>query len=575
MRRDFASFPSVRFNRSKFPMPHGVKTSMSTGFLYPVEFREVLPGDTFSCKSSVAARVSTAFLRPVVDNLVMDVYHFFVPLRLVCKDVESVFGDPNPGQYSLGSLASFPVTGGTMTVSEKTVYDYLGLPTGTLPKGLNVLPARAFALIWNEWFRNENVIDETWINKTMTVSTDDYANNYDWSANNYTGKLPRVSRKKDYFSSCLPKPQKGDQVNVPLVGTAPVRGNGKSLGLEYYKSISVSPYSQKVQAGLIHGRYVGNLDPDNTENGLFASTTAFGKDVAAGPPGSNTQLDDSVSIYGASAGVTTDPTKSGLVADLSGLSSVSINDLRFLFQLQKMLERDAIYGSRYNEYILGHYGVSSPDSRLQFTEYLGGGRFPITLQEVPQTAPTSGGSALGSVAASSLTNGFSSYSKGFTEHGYIFTVACIRQLGHTYQQGVPRAFMKEDRNDIYDPLYNNLSYQPVYRTELYVDSNDTGYKDNVFGYNEAFADYRFCPSRVTGEMRSSATNSFDVWHFADVYSNAPVLSADFINEPATFVDRTLAAPSSSVDQFLVDFWFDETAIRVMSAYAIPGLIDHH
>lgn len=574
MSRSFASVPSVRFARSKIPMPHGVKTSMSTGFLYPVEWREVLPGDTFKVNTSVAARVSTAFLRPVLDNLVMDVYHFFVPLRLVDKDVSEVFGKASPSQYEADGLDDFPVTAESMTVSEKTVYDYLGIRPGTVPAGINVLPARAFALIWNEWFRNENVVDETYVQKGSTVTSDDYANNYDWSANNYTGKLPRVSRRKDYFSSCFPKPQKGNSLSVPLVGTAPVIGNGKNIGLTAYKQVG----------GVVSAGGLGMVIADDGSQGepgdnYFIGFNPLAFNVYQKPQGAGVSVYNNGlaegTIVGQGLSLTGQPSASGMVADLSGASAVSINDLRFLFQLQKMLERDAIYGSRYNEYILGHFGVSSPDARLQFTEYLGGGRFPISLQEVPQTSAPTEDNPLGAVAASSLSNGKSFYTKGFTEHGYVFTVACIRQLQHTYQQGIPRGFLKKNRNDVYDPLFDTLSYQPVYRSELYLSGLDTDIKEHVWGYNEAFADYRFCPSRITGEMRSGSTNSFDIWHFADVYQNAPVLNEQFISEPSAFVDRALAVPSSSVDQFLVDFWFDETDIRVMSAYAMPGLIDHH
>lgn len=349
---------------------------------------------------------------------------------------------------------------------------------------------------------------------------------------------------------------------MPLLGTIPVRGNGNVLGLD----VAANDGSSNVRVGA--GAVLGTPTSGNT---LFLSPSypAYGKPLDFAEYSRATSV-----LSGRGVGLVQNAANSGVVADMVGVG-VNVNDLRFAVQLQRMLERDAIYGSRYNEYILGHYGVSSPDSRLQFSEYLGGGRFPISLQEVPQTSAPSEDNPLGAVAASSLSNGKSFYTKGFTEHGYVFTVACIRQLQHTYQQGIPRGFLKKNRNDVYDPLFDTLSYQPVYRSELFVDDTETDLKEHVFGYNEAFADMRFCPSRITGEMRSGATNSFDVWHFGDVYENAPVLNEQFISEPSEFVDRSLAAPSSEVDQFLVDFWFDETDIRVMSAYSMPGLVDHH
>lgn len=545
--RDFGLMPTVRFNRSKFPMPHGVKTSMSVGTLYPIHCQEVLPGDTFKSEVDVVARVTSAFLKPVADNIFMDVFHFFVPGRLVYDDFTNVFGSPTPSSYTTNELASIPVTTTSTTISPKTVWDYLGVPPGLTPPGLSILPVRAFALIYNQWFRNENVVDEVYVQHGALQSSE-LPNNSPWSATNYSGQLPKVGKKKDYFTSCLRSPQRGESVKLPLGTMAWVKTSSSSL----------SPTTGQPMR-FVNGD--GTILPTGTyPSYLYSSGTAeslFVDDAGYSPSGTTKSI-----------------IPNNLYADLSSATAANVNDIRFAFQLQKMLERDALYGSRYNEYLLGHYGVSSADSRLQFTEYLGGGRFPIQIQQVAQTSEASSDSPLANVAGYSLTNGKSRFVKGFTEHGFVITCACLRQL-HTYQQGVPKMFMRKSRNDFYDPLFASLGEQPVYRSELFVNSSDANLRSDVFGYNEAWADYRYIASRISGEARSSATNTLDIWHFADKYASAPTLSASFVEETPSYVDRTLAVPSSSQDQFLTDFWFNTEAIRVMPVYSVPGLIDHH
>lgn len=541
MRKDFSLIPQVRMSRTKFDMPYQVKTSMNVGDLVPIDFKEVLPGDTFSTDLYAVARASSAFIKPIMDNLYMDIYHFFVPYRLCFSDAEKVFGDPNPSAYLSNTLLDFPTFTSSITVSEKTVGDYLGFVPGSLPAGASVLPFRAFARIYNEWFRNENVVDETYV-QMGSIGLSEVPNNNAWSPTNYMGKLPKVGKKKDYFTSCLPQTQKGGSVSVPIGTSAPVY-----TGSEHTKT----------GMGSLHFRYTdGNVPP--YKRGVAFNGTSLG-------------LDESVDLSSHSISPVY---PSNLYADLREATASSVNDLRFAFQLQKMLERDALYGSRYNEYLLAHFGTTNPDSRLQFTEYLGGGRIPINITQVAQTSESSSSSPLGQVAGYSLSNGHSYYTKGFTEHGYVFTVACIRQI-HTYQQGISKCLLRSSRNDFYDPLYANLGEQPVYRSELYLDGTESTLKDNVFGYNEAWADYRYAPNRISGEMRSGATNSLDIWHLADKYASAPVLGQTFVEENSSNIDRVLSVPSSSMDNFIVDFAFNTKAIRVMPAYSVPGLIDHH
>lgn len=565
--------PQVRFNRSSFDLSHEVKTAVNVGDLVPLDIQEVLPGDTFKCDATIVSQVSSAFLKPVMDNLTLDVFHFFVPLRLVYKDAEKVFGNASPSQYMEKSLLSIPqiklqdanvsgVDRKLMTVSPNSVADYLGLPIGTnsLTKAKfdeigeenldlpSVAPFRAFAKVYDEWFRNENVIDEMFVQDGEAVASE-YINNLPWSPNNYMGKLPKVRKRKDYFTSCLPGTQKGDAISIGLVqGRVPVITGDRHEFLGNYPML----FSSSIDA---------------TEN----SPRGF---LGVGTDGIVSSNADS-SYMGA-----TQVSPANLWADLSlgnDLSIGNVNDLRFAFQLQRMLEVDALYGSRYNSYLMAHFGVSNPDSRLQFTEYLGGGSIPLNIQTVAQTSAGTDESPQANLSGFSTSVGRSRYSKGFSEHGYVLSVGCIRQI-HTYSQGINKMWFRKSRNDFYDPLYAHLGEQPVYVRELYAGSGEF-LRDkknlNVFGYNEAWADYRYRPNIVTGAMRPQAEVNFDKWTFADNYATKPTLSKSFIEETATFVDRSLAVESSSMPSFLLDIWFNVRAIRVMPTYSDPSSLGGH
>lgn len=553
--KNFGQVPSVRYNRSKFDLSHGVKTTMSVGKLYPIKCLEVLPGDSFKSVMTAVARCTTAFLKPIIDNLYIDVHHFFVPYRLLYDNSEKVFGNPNPSQYTNPSLDEYPSLPVSL-ISSGTVGDYLGLPVslGTsgktyTKKGCSVLPFRAFAKVYNDWFRNENTVDEMLIQTGAYVSSE-APNNNAWAPNNYTGKLPYVGKKKDYFTSGLPQTQKGIASSIPILGLVPVNTYSTS-------SVPVGP-----QTPLRWRNTTGAALPDGIYDLTYSQTGSF----TAATPLSSLSTPRYV-------------VPENLWADLSRTDvRMSVNDIRTSFQLQKMLEKDARYGSRYNEFLLGHFGVSSPDARLQFSEYLGGGRIPIGIQQVSQTSEPTTTSPLGAVGANSQSVGRSRYSKGFVEHGYVMTVACIRQL-HTYQQGIPRLFFRHKREDFYDPLLANISEQPVYKAQLFgyasSSSDTTELTDDVFNYNEAWADYRYEPSMITGQLRSGLSNSLDIWHLADYYISAPTFGQAFTDENTANIDRVLAVPTASQDNFLLDIWFNVSAIRVMPVYSVPGLVDHH
>jgi len=531
--------PIPRFPRARFNLSHSVTTSMDVGTLYPIDWQEVVPGDVFKCRAFDVSRVTSSFLKPVMDNLFLDVYHFFVPHRLVYDDFEKVFGNPNPSAYTDNALEEVPMTYGE--VKSGSVGDYLGLPLGSISQNnpVSVLPFRSFALIYDKYFRNENTTDEIYIQK-KGFSLSELLGENAFSPNSYCGKLPKVNKYKDYFTSCVPNPQKGAPVGFNLGTYAPV-----------------VPRNQQIDP-------LTDDDPQVSLRTYTGSTVSQAILGAASNSNLYTVTAPAPTIFGASV------YPSNLYADLTDTNAITVDDLRLAFAYQKMLERDAIYGSRYNEYLYGHFGVHVPDAYIQFPQYLGGGRTPLNIVQVAQTSQGTEESPLGNVGAYSWTNGRTGYSRKFNEHGLVMTVACLRYR-HTYQQGVAKKWRRKVREDFYDPLFSTIGQQPVYTTELYAKAGS----ETVFGYREAWSELRSIPNSISGEMRSGVTNSLDIWHFADNYSSSPTLSQSFTEETSSYVDRTLSVPSSSQDNFILNFYFDMSAIRKMPVYSMPSLIDHH
>lgn len=530
--------PIPRFPRARFNLSHSVTTSMDVGTLYPIDWQEVVPGDIFKCRAFDVSRVTSSFLKPVMDNLFLDVYHFFVPHRLVYDDFEKVFGNPNPSAYTDNALDEVPMTYGE--VKSGSVGDYLGLPLGSISQSnpVSVLPFRSFALIYDKYFRNENTTDEIYIQK-KGFSLSELLGIQNFAPNSYCGRLPKVNKYKDYFTSCFPNPQKGAPVTFNLGNQAVVRTSDSELVTGPQETMALTnAASGSVSVG-VHPLLVGL-------GGMRFDAADFSGTVAAG-------------LY-----------PNNLYADLSSANAISVDDLRLAFAYQKMLERDAIYGSRYNEYLYGHFGVHIPDAYIQFPQYLGGGRTPLNIVQVAQTSQGTEESPLGNVGAYSWTNGRTGYSRKFREHGIIMTVACLRYR-HTYQQGISKKWRRKVREDFYDPLFSTIGQQPVYTTELYGKSSVA--KDSVFGYREAWSELRSIPNTISGEMRSGVANSLDIWHFADNYSSAPTLSQSFTEETPSYVDRTLSVPSTSQDNFVLNFYFDMSAVRKMPVYSMQSLID--
>lgn len=577
----FSLLPRVDISRSRFDRSSSVKTTFNTGDIVPFFLEEVLPGDTFNVKTSKVVRMQT-LLTPLMDNLYLDTYYFFVPNRLVWQHWKEFCGENTESawipetEYAMPQITSPADTGWEVG----TIADYFGIPTGVANLSVSALPFRAYALIMNEWFRDENLQDP------LVVPVDDATVAGVNSATFVTdvakgGKPYKAAKYHDYFTSALPAPQKGPDVSIPvsLGSELPVYGTGDPLYLTdgnfTYPFLSVG---QSLGSVSMTGTAIANSGATGSKVGdIYANGNAFYSEANSGGGSANwkgkvmgvptKEKMDSLAVPGLVG--------SGLVAVYDGAVSVAtINQLRLAFQIQKFYERQARGGSRYTEVVRSFFGVTSPDARLQRPEYLGGNRVPININQVIQQSGTeSATTPQGTVVGMSQTTDTNSdFTKSFTEHGFIIGVMVAR-YDHTYQQGLDRLWSRKDKFDFYWPVFANIGEQAIKNKELY--AQGTAEDDEVFGYQEAWAEYRYKPNRVTGEMRSSYAQSLDVWHLADDYSKLPSLSAEWIQEDASTVNRVLAVSDNLSAQFFADIYVKNLCTRPMPMYSIPGLIDHH
>ncbi len=551
----FAVNPQITIDRSKFNRDSSVKTSFNVGDLIPFYIDEVLPGDTFQVRTSLVARLQPLVTAPM-DNLYLDTYYFFVPNRLVWEHWRELNGENTDSAWIPQTEYQVPqITAPTGGWSIGTIADYFGIPTGVSGLSVSALPFRAYSLIVNEWFRDQNLKDPLETPKgdatVVGVNTGNYITDC------AKGGLPfKAAKLHDYFTSCLPAPQKGSDVTITV---------GSSIG----KIKTGDVYTPESTASMTFAPYVNSQ--------LTGSSNDYSLGVTQGPSdigwsnGKNFVFGESGNNHIAVSNVSLVPNNLYSVSDSTAL--VTINQLRTAFQLQKMFEKDARGGTRYQEMIKSHFGVTSPDARLQRPEYLGGERIPININPVVQMSSTTTNSPQGTVAGQSVTSdSHGDFIESFTEHGFIIGL-CVARYEHTYQQGLNKLWSKKSRTDFYLPVLANIGEQPVLNKEIYAQGNE---KDNeVFGYQEAWADYRYKPSIVTGEMRSNHNKSLDSWHFADDYESQPYLSSSWIDEDKSPVDRTLAVQSSVSNQIFADFFIQNETTRPMPVYSIPGLIDHN
>lgn len=546
----FALNPTrIDMSRSTFDRNSSVKTSFNVGDIVPFYVDEVLPGDTFDIDTSKVIRMPS-LLTPIMDNLYLDTYYFFVPNRIVWQHWKELMGENNESAWIPTTEYEVPqITAPSGGWNIGTIADYMGVPTGVSGLSVNALPFRAYALICNEWFRDENLCDP--LNIPLTDATVAGVNTGTFVTDVAKGGLPyKAAKYRDYFTSCLPAPQKGPDVTIPVSGGAnyPVM----SLDDKIPNVGSVATTWTDVKGGVSSANW--HLGGDNYNGQL---------------PGNN------LGMFNVSANVSSLVAPTNLWAINDGVvSTATINQLRLAFQVQKLYERDARGGTRYIEVLKSHFGVTSPDARLQRPEYLGGNRIPIVISEINQTSGTSANSTpQGNPSGQSRTTDVhSDFKKSFVEHGFIIGVMVAR-YDHTYQQGLERFWSRKGRLDFYWPVFANIGEQAVLNKEIYAQGNKTD--DEVFGYQEAWADYRYKPNRVTGEMRSQAPQSLDVWHLGDDYSKLPSLSDSWIQEDSAVVNRVIAVSEENSNQLWADIFIKNKCTRAMPMYSIPGLIDHH
>lgn len=544
----FSQIPSTQIPRSVFDRSHGYKTTFDSGFLVPFYVDEVLPGDSFKLTATLFARLATPIV-PFMDNLYLETFFFFVPNRLVWDNWQKFNGEQKNPSDPTDFL--IPTVSGT-NVSNQTLWDYFGLPTNVnAALKVNALPFRAYNLIFNEWFRDENLQDSL---KVPTGDGPDDLSDY---------ALVRRGKRHDYFTSCLPWPQKGPGVEISIGGSANVSGSLTSWpgSISYNMTANNGATVNPSSVSLTFFPETMSVGTGNSTSATFGQARFLASDFDVRTSRANVEVTATrgdVSGFGFSG-----------KADLSSAVPISINDLRQAFQIQKLYERDARGGTRYTEILRSHFGVISPDARLQRPEYLGGSSARISINPVQQTSSTNDTTPQGNLAAFGVvSDSFHGFSKSFVEHGYVFGFVNVR-ADLTYQQGLNRMWSRQGRFDFYWPVLAHLGEQAVLNKEIY--AQGTAEDDKVFGYQERYAEYRYYPGQITGKFRSTDPQPLDSWHLAQKFSSLPTLSSQFIQDNPP-VERVVAVTGEP--QFLFDSYIRLKCARPMPVYSVPGLVDH-
>lgn len=551
---NFAMSPQNQIPRSSFKRSHTVKTTLDAGRLIPFYIDEVYPGDTFNCKATLFGRMATPIV-PAMDNAYMDTFFFFVPYRLLWKHWKEFNGEnPLAGYQS----TEYEVPQMTATNAQvQTLWDYFGFPTDVENKlSVSAFPFRAYWKIYNDWFRDENLQNAVSIQTgapLSSTSSEDDAYGGDATQDATTAQCFYRGKRHDYFTSALPWPQKGPGVEISLAGNADLTGNvpvGTSGG--YTASIFHSGDGRLGFFGLAGGDH--NVPYYHYSDGSNPSSNG---QIGIGPVG-----------------------QSGLVADLSqggravisDLASITINSLRSAFALQRFYEKDARGGTRYTEIIRSHFGIISPDARLQRSEYLGGDSTPIMFNPVQQTSSTDTISPQGNLSAYALiSTRVHGFNKSFTEHGIVIGLCNIR-TDLSYQQGINKTWLRQTREEFYWPTFAHLGEQAILNKEIYAQGTEAD--NQVFGYQERYAECRYHPSIITGKMRSTYAQSTDVWHFAQKFDALPALNGEFIQDQASYQAIKRISAVQTEPQFYLDAYLDLKCARPMPVYGVPGLLDH-